>query len=102
MKNIFRLLSVFCFISLQLTAQKVPTGIPFQGIAKDYLGAPVNERKIFIQTSLIAGSINGNPIYKEEHATTTDPLGIFSIMIGQGNKTAGIIQSLADLKWEEG
>lgn len=102
MKNIFRLLSVFCFISLQLTAQKVPTGIPFQGIAKDYLGAPVNERKIFIQTSLIAGSINGNTIYKEEHATTTDPLGIFSIMIGQGNKTAGIIQSLADLKWEEG
>jgi hypothetical protein len=102
LKNIFRLFSVFCFISLQLTAQKVPTGIPFQGIAKDYLGAPVNERKIFIQTTLIAGSINGNPIYKEEHATTTDPLGIFSIMIGQGNKTAGIIQSLADLKWEEG
>ena len=102
MKNIFHLLSVFCFISLQLTAQKVPTGIPFQGIAKDYLGAPVNERKIFIQTTLIAGSINGNPIYKEEHETNTDPLGIFSIMIGHGNKTAGNIQSLKDLKWEEG
>lgn len=102
MKNTFRLLSVFCLLSLQVAAQKVPTGIPFQGIAKDYLGSPVNQRKIFIQTTLIAGSINGNPIYKEEHETTTDPLGIFSIMIGLGNKTTEIIQSLSDIKWEEG
>ncbi len=102
MKNTFRLLSVFCLLSLQVAAQKVPTGIPFQGIAKDYHGTPVNERKIYIQTTLIAGSINGNPIYKEEHETTTDPLGIFSIMIGLGNKTTGTIQSLSDIKWEEG
>ncbi len=102
MKNTFRLLSVFCLLSLQVAAQKVPTGIPFQGIAKDYVGAPVNERKIYIQTTLIAGSINGNPIYKEEHETTTDPLGIFSIMIGLGNQTTGTIQSLSDIKWEEG
>ena len=102
MKNTFRLLSIFCLLSLQVAAQKVPTGIPFQGIAKDYHGTPVNERKIYIQTTLIAGSINGNPIYKEEHETTTDPLGIFSIMIGLGNKTTGTIQSLSDIKWEEG
>lgn len=102
MKNSFYLLGVFCLLCLQVNAQKVPNGIPFQGIAKDYVGAPVNERKIFIQTTLIAGSINGKPVYKEEHETTTDPLGIFSIMIGLGNKTTGNIQSLSDIKWEEG
>jgi hypothetical protein len=36
-------------------AQKIPSTIPFQAIAKDYVGTPANERKIYIQTNLIAG-----------------------------------------------
>ena len=85
-----------------VTAQKIPSGIPFQGIAKDYNGAPANERKIYIQTNLIAGSITGQSIYTEVHETTTDALGVFSIMIGHGNKTNGSIQSLNEIAWEDG
>ena len=85
-----------------IEAQNIPSGIPFQGIAKDYIGNPVNERKIFIQINLISGSINGNKIYSEEHETITDANGVFSIMIGKGKKTEGSINQLSEIVWEDG
>jgi hypothetical protein len=87
---------------LSVHAQQIPTGIPFQGIAKDYNGNPVNERKIYIQTNIIAGKINGKNIYTEEHETTTDAIGVFSILIGNGRRTQGIIKSLTEINWEDG
>lgn len=102
LKNILIILSILCACTWNVSAQKIPTGIPFQGIAKDFTGAPANERKVFIQTNLIAGSITGKSIYTEMHETTTDELGVFSIMIGQGKKTDGNIQSLTDIAWEDG
>lgn len=92
---------IFCS-HLPILAQNVPTGIPFQGIAKDFNGNPVNERKVYIQTNLIAGSINGKTIFTEEHETQTDAIGVFSIMIGQGRRTQGLIKMLSEIKWEEG
>jgi hypothetical protein len=87
---------------LSVHAQQIPTGIPFQGIAKDYNGNPVNERKIYIQTNIIAGNINGKNIYTEEHETTTDAIGVFSILIGNGRRTQGFIKSLSEINWEDG
>ncbi len=102
MNKVLLILSFLCCISWNVLGQHIPTGIPFQGIAKDYAGAPANERKIYIQTNLIAGSITGKSIYSEIHETTTDGLGVFSIMIGQGKKTAGHIQSITEIIWEDG
>jgi hypothetical protein len=92
----------FLFFIQSVNAQQIPTGIPFQGIAKDYNGNPVNERKIFIQTNIIAGNINGKNIYTEEHETTTDAIGVFSILIGNGRRTQGTIRSLTEINWEDG
>jgi hypothetical protein len=92
----------FLLFMLTVNAQQIPTGIPFQGIAKDYNGNPVNERKIYIQTNIIAGNINGKNIYTEEHETTTDAIGVFSILIGNGKRTQGIIKSLTEINWEDG
>jgi hypothetical protein len=89
-------------MQLSLNAQKIPNAIPFQGIAKDYNGNPVNERKVYIQISLIAGNILGKNIYTEEHETTTDAIGVFSVMIGNGRRTQGIIRTLAEINWEDG
>ena len=89
-------------MQLSLKAQKIPNAIPFQGIAKDYNGNAVNERKIYIQTSLIAGNILGKNVYTEEHETNTDAIGVFSVMIGNGRRTQGIIKSLDEINWEDG
>lgn len=102
MKATYLLIGLIYLGYLSSFAQNIPTGIPFQGIAKDYNGNPVNERKIYIQTNLVAGNIAGTTIYTEEHETTTDELGIFSVMIGQGKRTQGIIRSLSEVQWDKG
>jgi len=98
----FYFLCSFCIYCNLLFAQKTPTSIPFQGIAKDFNGSPVIERKIYLQTTLIAGSINGKAIYTEEHETITDAIGVFSVQIGQGRKTQGMINSLTEIAWDQG
>lgn len=102
LKNILILIVLLVIFMPTLHAQKIPSSIPFQAIAKDYAGAPANERKIYIQTNLIAGNITGKTVFTELHETTTDERGVFSIMIGAGKKTAGGLQSLNELDWEEG
>jgi hypothetical protein len=102
LKNILILIVLVVIFMPTLHAQKIPSSIPFQAIAKDYAGAPANERKIYIQTNLIAGNITGKTVFTELHETTTDERGVFSIMIGAGKKTAGGLQSLNELDWEEG
>ena len=102
MKALYLFLGLICCSHLSILAQNVPTGIPFQGIAKDFNGNPVNERKVYIQTNLIVGSINGKTIFTEEHETQTDAIGVFSIMIGQGRRTQGLIKMLSEINWEEG
>lgn len=102
MKQLYLIIILTCFFDSTVFSQKIPTGIPFQGIAKDYNGNAVNDRKIYIQTNLIAGNINGNNIFTEEHETKTDALGVFSIMIGQGKRTQGVIRSLSEVQWNEG
>ena len=62
MKALYLFLGLICCSHLSILAQNVPTGIPFQGIAKDFNGNPVNERKIYIQTNLISGTINSKTI----------------------------------------
>ena len=102
MKAIYILIGLVFVSFLSSFAQNIPTGIPFQGIAKDFNGNPVNERKIYIQTNLISGTINSKTIYTEEHETQTDAIGVFSIMIGHGIRTQGAIRTLSEIKWEEG
>lgn len=102
MKAINILIGLVFLSFLSSFAQNIPTGIPFQGIAKDFNGNPVNERKIYIQTNLISGTINSKTIYTEEHETQTDAIGVFSIMIGHGKRTQGAIRTLSEIKWEEG
>jgi hypothetical protein len=101
-KAIYILIGLVFVSFLSSFAQNIPTGIPFQGIAKDFNGNPVNERNIYIQTNLISGTINSKTIYTEEHETQTDAIGVFSIMIGHGKRTQGAIRTLSEIKWEEG
>jgi len=51
LKNRLILIGLMLMYMPFVHAQKIPSSIPFQAIAKDYAGAPANERKIYIQTN---------------------------------------------------
>ena len=83
----------FCFSFLfqeQLQAQTIKPGINFQAIAKDNAGNPANNRKVYVEASIIKGRANGAVVFGEYHTTNSNENGIFNIVIGKGERFIGV------------
>ena len=83
-------------------AQSNNTGIIFQALARDDFQNPAINKSILIQSSIIQGSKTGVVVFSEEHITTTDLTGVFTISVGLGNKISGIKANLLDIDWSNG
>ncbi|MFN6387091.1 MAG: hypothetical protein ACK4X2_02150, partial [Bacteroidota bacterium] len=100
--SVFFILS-FQFLAYTLSAQttKVPDGILFQAIAKDPSGNPAKGRTIYIKNAILQTSINGPEVYLEAHKIVASQEGVFTIVIGKGNKLLGP-NSITNLDWSSG
>lgn len=76
-----------CIISLR--AQQVPMGMNYQAVAREASGAVMADELLEIQVSLFAAQQAEKPVYTEHHSVATNALGLFSIIIGQGQKGKG-------------
>jgi len=90
-----------CFIifSINTNAQ---TGIFFQAIARDSKSNPARDRKIYVQTNIIQSSPTGTIVLSEEHQTNTDGHGVFSIMLGNGERVGGTVAGISLIDWPKG
>jgi hypothetical protein len=90
-----------CFIifSINTNAQ---TGIFFQAIARDSKSNPARDRKIYVQTNIIRSSPTGTIVLAEEHQTNTDAQGVFSIMVGNGQRVGGTVTGISFIDWSKG
>ena len=106
MKNKFISCIFFILLMSGLTSttycQTIQNGIIFQGIAKDIFDTPAKEKKVFIESSILHLTATGTIVLSEIHETTTSTSGIFSISIGNGNKTGGTINNLNNIDWANG
>ncbi len=108
MKQYFKLKISFVFVVMMTLMQshlfaQVPTnGIIFQAVARDQYANPAKDRKIFVQSSIIQSNENGVKVLIEEHETTTDASGVFSISVGNGKRIGGIVTSLNLVDWAQG
>ena len=87
------------FLSINMNAQ---TGIFFQAIARDNSSNPAKDRKIYVQTNIIQSSPTGTIVLSEEHQTNTDAHGVFSIMVGNGQRVGGTATGLSTIDWSKG
>ena len=87
------------FLSINMNAQ---TGIFFQAIARDNSSNPAKDRKIYVQTNIIQSSPTGNIVLVEEHQTNTDAHGVFSIMVGNGQRVGGTVAGISTIDWSKG
>lgn len=103
MKVFFSIILIFV-LALSIKAQ-TPQGINYQGVARNSAGQEVFNQNIGIQFSIRNGSASGTIVYTETHATTTDPNGLFSLVIGNGTPTSGTFSSVdwasGSSKWLE-
>jgi len=88
MKKLYFLIIIMLITSTVIFAQ-TPSGINYQGIARDNSGSVLANKTVSLRFSVLSGSVNGTTVYAETHVTTTDGFGLFLLMIGQGTIVAG-------------
>jgi len=106
MKNIVSNLFIvitLTILSLNVKGQstKPPDGIIFQAVASDAEGNPAVNRTIYVKTAIIQSSPNGKKVYNESFKVNASSNGVFTIVIGKGNRTSGFI-SIGDIDWTQG
>jgi hypothetical protein len=85
----------FFFLSfLAKTFAQVPQGMNYQAVARDNQGVPLINQQIGLRFSIREASLQGTIIYSEIQNTTTDQLGIFSVVIGKGTAVQGVFSTI--------
>ena len=92
-KNILLLLAIFG-LSLGTLHAQVPEAVNYQGVARDASGSPLTNQAIGLQISIRSGGAAGPVEYQETHSVTTNNLGLFTLMIGQGTTVSGTFSAI--------
>jgi hypothetical protein len=85
-------------ISVQAFTQSTPDGILFQAVARDANGNAAIARTVYAKINILKGSATGTSVYAESFQVTSSDEGIFTIVIGKGNRTSGA-SSLTNIDW---
>lgn len=96
-----KLLILILFILKSITAiSQNNKGITFQAIARNSQGIVMGNQKIQIRISILTDTIKNSVVYQEIKSITTNPLGLFSVLIGANElakiKTEGVFENI---KW---
>ena len=101
--NLKTLLFVFTLsVIANNAAAQNNVGIFFQAVARDNFSNPAKSRKIYVQSSVIQTSATGTKVLIEEHQTSTDATGMFSISVGNGTRIGGAASGLLAIDWSNG
>ena len=80
MKSLFY--SVFVTVLFSLSAFAQNEGINFQGVARNAAGEVLVNQKINLRLSILLGSETGAVAYMETRQATTNPQGVFAVVVG--------------------
>ena len=80
MKSLFY--SVFVTLLFSLSAFAQNEGINFQGVARNAAGEVLVNQKINLRLSILLGSETGAVAYMETRQATTNPQGVFAVVVG--------------------
>lgn len=93
MKKITTLV-VALFTAGMMYAQ-APQAVKYQGVARDAAGAVIASQTIQIRLSVRQTSASGTIVYQEEHSTTTNMYGLFSVNLGSGSVVSGTFNTIS-------
>lgn len=86
--------------SLSLTAQIAP-GFNFQGVARNASGELLKDQSIDVVVGIRSGSASGSLVWEEEHTSSTNDFGLFTLTICGDNslRSGGSADNLDDIDW---
>ncbi|MEE4176657.1 MAG: hypothetical protein V2I46_04030 [Bacteroides sp.] len=92
MKNFTKqllLVLFFLFGILSDLAAQTPEGIVYQAEARDEQGALVSNEALDVRVTILRGDSRGEVVWEETHQVITNAYGLFTIVMGTGEKNAG-------------
>lgn len=96
----------FSFIFLAFFALasfgQVPQAINYQGALRDTEGLPLAEADVDVRIGIVQSTANGTLVWQEDHALTTDDLGLFALNIGEGVGSGGTLIAFNQIDWAAG
>jgi hypothetical protein len=79
---------------------QVPQGINYQALARNNSGSPIASTELQVKASILSDTLTPVIVWEELHSTvTTNPYGIFSIVIGTGTKQSGSAATFDAIDW---
>ena len=89
-------------VATKLNAQ-VPQGINYQGVARNSFGNVIANQNISLKIGIYAPTIAGTLEWEEVHQLTTNQLGLFYCVLGQGVTTGqGTAGNFSLVNWSSG
>ena len=88
------LLFTVILLSSRLYAQIPPNAFNYSAVARGPQGQPISSQNIGIRFSILKTTATGPVQYVESHQTTTDPFGLFNLIIGGGSVESGDFASI--------
>lgn len=90
---------ILTIIALSIFAQQVPQALNYQAVARTATGLIIPAQNVNVRFSVLDGSVNGTALYVENHSTTTNNFGLFTLSIGAGTPVSG---TFASIDWGSG
>ena len=91
LKKSFLFILLLSFLALTTQAQ---LGIYYQAVARSTDGTPLINKAINVKFLIHDTTATGKVVYSEKHNVTTDILGMFSVVVGQGSVLSGTFSSI--------
>jgi hypothetical protein len=100
MKKIFTIVCVLLVTAMAARAQ-APRMFNYQGVARNSVGNVLGNKNITLRLTIREGGINGQSVYSETRAITTNPFGLFVVQVGSTGAT-GVSGSISAVPWHTG
>ncbi len=84
MKKVFNLTAIFLLFFAAAFSQNVPQGMKYQAVARTLSGNVIANQEISLKISLVNSGKSAAVYYSEVHTVTTNQLGLFTLVIGEG------------------
>jgi hypothetical protein len=89
-----KILSITLLLITCFNYSQIPQGISYQAIALNSSGNPVVSSNVGLRLSVLDNAATGTLLYTETHTKTTNPQGLFNVVIGQGAATIGTFSTI--------
>lgn len=94
---------LFTFLAFQLifftSNAQVPQRMTYQAVVRNATNVLVTNQAVGLQVSILQGTVNGNPVFVEQHFVNTNANGLVTIQIGTGWNVSG---TFSTIDWSNG